>query len=175
MDGNKFSPNTGENFFIGGLHELARPDGADFLVVGDVGTFSLKVQIGAAAVRDGGDKFSRLCIANAGFKSTDGDFFEGASSGIWEVGVSQSNFKDECIRFRGVGSFIEQADWISESDVELFSKMTGKLIGTVFEGFLVRNGCGFAAFPFVRVQVTCGHWADYDVLVVEDVDVLCEP
>ena len=44
LHGDQLAPDVGENFLVGCLHELARPDRADFLVVRDVGVLALEVE-----------------------------------------------------------------------------------------------------------------------------------
>ena len=175
IDGDKLPPDAGEDLLVRGFHELARPDGADFLVVGDMRVLSLEVQVRAAAVGDGGDEFPCLGVADAGFESADGDFFDITDSRIWEMSISESDFHDEGVGLGGTGGFIEKADRIAEGSVEFFGEMAGELVGASYEGFLVGDCGGFAAFPFICMKVARRHRADDDVLIIKDVDVLGEP
>lgn len=82
-----------------------------------MGVLTLEVEVWAAAVGYGGDEFASFGVAHSCLEAADGDFPEGACCGIRELGVSEGDFKDEGVGFRGAGGFVEEADGIGKCGV----------------------------------------------------------
>ena len=74
IDGDQLTADVCEDLLVRGLHQLPRPDGADFPVVGDVRAFSAEVKVGATAIRGGRDQLAGPGIAHPGLEAADGNF-----------------------------------------------------------------------------------------------------
>lgn len=85
----------GEDFLVGGFHELPGPDGADFIDVGDFGVAAGEYEVRAAAIGSSYDDLASCGITDTGLEGADGDVGDGRCVWIGEMHVGESDFEDD--------------------------------------------------------------------------------